>query len=298
MNLRQIEAFRAVMTEGSVTQAAVSLGVTQPAVSCLINNLEESLGFMLFKRHRGRFQPTGEAEVFLEDADRLLASYNRTVRTARDIRDLKAGSLRIAAMPAVSMNFMPKLIAKFVRDRPEVNVSLQTRSSIQIREWVSVQLFDIGFTELPADSPAIDSEPLCVDCLCALPVGHPLAHKASITPADLRDELLIVPSPEHTVHYQLRSAFDAAGVTWAPHIESRLFAPNCRMVAEGAGIAIVDPFTAHDFSDQGLVFRPFKPRIPYDLGLIYPALRPRSRLASEFTESIKLALREMLGSPL
>ena len=297
MNLRQIEAFRAVMTEGSVTQAAVALGVTQPAVSCLINNLEEALGFMLFKRHRGRFQPTGEAEVFLEDADRLLASYSRTVRTARDIRDLKAGSLRIAAMPAVSQNFMPKLIARFVRGRPEINVSLQTRSSIQIKEWVSVQLFDIGFTELPADSPAIDCEPLCVDCLCALPEGHPLAHKDSITPADLAGESLIVPNPEHTVHYQLKAAFDAAGIPWAPHIESRLFAPNCRMVAEGAGIAIVDPFTAHDFSNEGLAFKPFEPRIPYDLGLIYPSLRPRSRLATEFTEDIKSAFREMLKSP-
>jgi len=88
MNLRQIEAFRAVMTEGSVTQAAVALGVTQPAVSCLIANLEESMGFLLFKRHRGRFQPTGEAEIFLEDAERLLASHSRATRTARDIRDL------------------------------------------------------------------------------------------------------------------------------------------------------------------------------------------------------------------
>ena len=105
MNLRQIEAFRAVMTEGSVTQAAVALGVTQPAVSCLIANLEESMGFLLFKRHRGRFQPTGEAEIFLEDAERLLASHSRATRTARDIRDLKSGSLRVAALPAARVPY-------------------------------------------------------------------------------------------------------------------------------------------------------------------------------------------------
>ncbi|NQU58527.1 MAG: LysR family transcriptional regulator, partial [Rhodospirillales bacterium] len=239
MNLRQIEAFRAVMTEGSVTQAAVALGVTQPAVSCLIGNLEDSLGFILFKRHRGRFQPTGEAEAFLEDSERLLASYSRTLRTVRDIRDLKSGSLRIAALPAVSMNFLPKLIAGFVRTRPQINVSLQTRSSVQIKEWVSAQLFDIGLAELPADSPAIDCERLSVDCLCALPQGHPLTDKARLGPKDLQGEPLIVPNPEHAVHYHLKAAFEQAGTPWAPHIESQLFAPICRMVSEGAGIAIV-----------------------------------------------------------
>ncbi len=294
MNLRQIEAFKAVMTEGSVTQAAVALGVTQPAVSCLIANLESSMGFMLFKRHRGRFQPTGEAETFLEEAERLLASHGRAVRAARDIREMKSGSLRIAALPAVSMNFMPKLVADFIRGRPQVKVSLQTRSSVQIREWISAQLFDVGFAELPADDPAIDLEPLSVDCLCAIPEAHALARKPQITPADLDGEPLIVLNPDHSAHYQLKAAFERDGVVWAPHIECHLFAPGCMLAAEGAGIAVVDPFTAHDFSGRGLVFRPFVPSIPYDIGLIYPALRPRTRLATEFASELKSALRDML----
>ena len=293
MNMRQIEAFRAVMTEGSVTQAAAALGVTQPAVSCLIANLEESMGFMLFKRHRGRFQPTGEAEIFLDEAERLLASHGRAVRAARDIRDLKAGSLRVAALPAVSRNFMPKLIADFVRDRPDVRVSLQTRSSVQVREWLSAQLFDIGFAELPADDPAIDIDPLSFDCVCALPADHRLAAKSHITPRDLEGEPLIVLNPEHSAHYQLKAAFEADGVPWAPYIECHLFAPGCRLAAEGAGIAVVDPFTAFDFAGRGLAFRPFEPRIPYELGLIYPALRPRSRLAVAFAAALKSALQGM-----
>jgi len=296
MNLRQIEAFKAVMTEGSVTQAATALGVTQPAVSCLIANLEQSMGFLLFKRHRGRFQPTREAETFQEDAERLLASHSRAIRAARDIRDLKSGTLRIAALPAVSMNFMPTLVADFIRDRPDVKVSLQTRSSVQIREWISAQLFDIGFAELPADDPAIDLDSLSVDCLCAIPDSHVLASKTHITPQDLAGEPLIVLNPDHSAHYLLKAAFENDGVPWAPHIECHLFAPGCKLAAEGAGIAVVDPFTAHDFSGRGLVFRPFAPSIPYDIGLIYPALRPRSRIATEFASELKSALRAMLQS--
>lgn len=294
MNLRQIEAFKAVMTEGSVTQAAAALGVTQPAVSCLIANLEDSMGFLLFKRHRGRFQPTGEAESFLEEAEKLLTSYNRAVRAARDLRDLKSGSLRIAALPAASVHFMPRLVADFIRTRPQVKISLQTRTSPQVREWISAQLFDIGFAELPADDAAVDCDPLFLECFCAIPEHHPLAHKTAISPRDLAGEPLIIQNPEHSAHYQLKAAFERDGVAWKPQIECHLFAPACRLAAEGAGVAIVDPFTAHDFRDRGLVFRPYAPAIPYDIGLLYPALRPRSRLALEFAEALKAHVRALL----
>jgi DNA-binding transcriptional LysR family regulator len=294
LNFRQIEAFRAVMMEGSVTQAAAVLGITQPAVSGLIANLEESLGFLLFNRHKGRFQPTGEAVIFLEDAERLVATHGQAVRSARDIRDLKSGTLRIASLQCISMNFLPKLIARFISGRPDVKVSLQTRSSAQIREWISAHFFDIGIIELPTDNPAFDCEPLSFDCVCALPQGHPLTEKAVITPKDLEAEPLIVLNPEHTTHFHLKAAFEMGGVTWAPHIESFLFAPACRMAAEGAGIAIADPFTVEDFAHLGLVARPLEPRIPYDLGLIYPAHRPRTRLVSEFVTELKTALRDKL----
>lgn len=296
MNIRQIEAFKAVMTEGSVTQAAAALGITQPAVSCLIANLENSMGFMLFKRHRSRFQPTSEAEIFLEEAERLLDSHARAVRAARDIRDLKAGSLRIAAFPAASIGFMPKLIAGFTRDRSEVRVSMQTRTSPRVREWISAQLYDLGFAELPADDPAVDCDPISLQCLCAIPADHPLAGHARIVPEALAGEPLIVQNPEHSAHYQLKAAFEIAGVAWSPHMVCHLFAPACRLAAEGAGIAIVDPFTARDFSGGDLAFRPFEPAIPYEIGLLYPALRPRSRLVTEFASALKTAVRELLDS--
>lgn len=294
MNLRQVEAFKAVMTEGSVTQAAVALGISQPAVSCLIANLESTMGFMLFKRHRGRFQPTSEAEVFLEEAERLLDSHRRAVRAARDIRDLKAGTLRVAALPAASNDFMPRLMARFVKDRPQVKVSMQTRTSPQVREWISAQLFDVGFAELPADDPAVDCEPLRMECLCAVPEGHDLAKLEKVSPTDLGNAPMIVQNPEHSAHYQLKAAFEDAGVVWAPQMECHLFASACKLAAEGAGIAIVDPFTAYQFQGQGLAFRPFAPTIPYELGLLFPALRPRSRLVSEFASALKAGVEEIL----
>ncbi len=61
LNPRQLEAFRAVMLSGGVTPAAELIGVSQPAVSRLIHDLQRALGLRLFERHGARLLPTGEA---------------------------------------------------------------------------------------------------------------------------------------------------------------------------------------------------------------------------------------------
>ena len=66
MKIRQLEAFRAVMVWQTVTRAAEALHVSQPAVTRLIADLEESVGFQLFSRIRGRLHPTAEGEALYE----------------------------------------------------------------------------------------------------------------------------------------------------------------------------------------------------------------------------------------
>lgn len=58
MNIRQVEAFRAIMQSGSASRAAEALGITQPAVTRLVAELEKTIGFPLFDRTRGRLDPT------------------------------------------------------------------------------------------------------------------------------------------------------------------------------------------------------------------------------------------------
>ena len=71
MNLRQIDAFRAVMESGTVSRAAKRLSVSQPAVSKLIQSLEQAIGLVLFDRTRGRLSPNAEATMLLEEVERL-----------------------------------------------------------------------------------------------------------------------------------------------------------------------------------------------------------------------------------
>ena len=107
MNLRQLEVFRAVMVAGSTVDAASMLYVSQPAVSNAIVQLENRLGFKLFERIKGRLHPTAEAKVLLAESERVFTDFNRVHNLAQELRDGKAGALRIAASPSIGQTIMP-----------------------------------------------------------------------------------------------------------------------------------------------------------------------------------------------
>ena len=111
MKLRQLEAIRAVMASGTTTHAAELMGLTQSAVSRLVAQLEEELGLSIFDRRHGRLQITPEGQQFYDVAKKVLAGIDQIDATARDIRTLQAGALRILAMPALAYGLRPRLMS-------------------------------------------------------------------------------------------------------------------------------------------------------------------------------------------
>lgn len=294
MHIRQLKALRAVISTGTTTQAAEILDVTQPAISSLIATLEREVGFKLFERVKGRLIPTLEADRMAEEAERTIASFHRMEEVTRDLRDLNAGQLRVACMPGLALDFMPRVLARFLEDKPDINTSLQIRSSSRVREWISAQSFDLGIAELPADNPAISVEPLQMLCVCVMPEGHPLARKQVITPSDLHEIPFISLNADHMTYFRIAKAFEDAGAKLNVRAEVQLFAPACAMVAAGGGVAIVDPVSAKVYAGRGVVARPFQPAIRFDIGLLFPAHRPRSLLMQNFVTELKQALAEYL----
>src|SRR5689334_11897617 len=121
LNPRQIEAFRAVIVMGSVTGASRALNVTQPAVTRLIQDLQRSLGLPLFVRRGSRLVPTEEALALYREVERQFVGLDRIARAARDLKEGRAGTLRIAALPAFSVGFMPRAVGEFMVERPELD---------------------------------------------------------------------------------------------------------------------------------------------------------------------------------
>src|SRR5262245_11739761 len=112
LNLRQMEAFRAVMLTGTTIQAAAMLKVTQPAISRLINDLEAQAGITLFDRVRGRLQPTPEAETLFDEIERAYISFDHIANFMKGIRR-SAGRLRLLATMPMAHGILPATIARF-----------------------------------------------------------------------------------------------------------------------------------------------------------------------------------------
>ena len=119
LNPRQVEAFRAVMATGSMTSAATTMHVTQPAVSRLIRDLELDGEVPLFERRGNRMAPTAEAGRSIPEVERAFVGLSRISQFAEELRSRQAGSLRIAGMPALTCGFLPRHVGRFVVRRPE-----------------------------------------------------------------------------------------------------------------------------------------------------------------------------------
>ncbi|NVO56612.1 LysR family transcriptional regulator [Rhodobacteraceae bacterium B1Z28] len=287
LSIRQLQAFREVMRTGSVSNAARVLGRTQPAISSLIANLEAELGIALFRRQRGKMVPTPEAQYFLGEAEAILDRLALSTRTMHEIGTMSQGRLNIACMPAAALVVMPQLISIFLKDKPDVKVSLMMRGSPVIEEWIASQQYDIGVTETPAKSNATLSEDFKMACVCALPASDPLAAKTQITARDLDNAPMAALPEGHPNLIDTQAAFNAMGARFNQRFELRNFHPAMTLVENGLCYCVCDPITAAGHiealgGESSIVFRPFAPQVVLQVSILQPAHRPPSILAESF----------------
>ena len=291
LTLRQLQTFREVMRSGSISDASRTLLRTQPAVSTMIANIGRELGFSLFVREHGRLTPTAEAHYFLEEAEEVLDRLDRTVRTMSEFGTLDRGSLRIACHPASSGFFLPKVLAEFLKDRPEVKADLMMRTSQVVEDLIASQEYDIGLAETPTPRSSIKIETFDLECVIALPEIDPLAQKDVLTPTDLRDYPMAMLFGDHPVTVATQAAFASCDAALNRRFVLRTFLPSLQLVGAGLCGAVVDRITAATSPAPGVVFRKFAPAITSSVSLLLPAHRPTSVLTNAF----RIHLREQLA---
>lgn len=287
LTIRQLQTFREVMRSGSISEASRTLLRTQPAVSTMIANIEKELGFNLFVREHGRLTPSPEAHYFLEEAEEVLDRLDRTVRAMSEFGTLDRGSLRIACHPASSGFFLPKVLAEFLKGRPEVKADLVMRSSQVVEDMIASQEFDIGLAETPPRRSSIRIEPFKLECVIALPEQDPLASKDVLTPADLENYPMAMLFSDHPDTLATQRAFAQCGATLNRRFVLRTHLPSLPLVGAGLCGAVVDRITAATSPAPGVVFRRFAPAITSSVALLLPAHRPASILTSAFRDYLR-----------
>ncbi len=290
LRFRQLQAFHATVETGTVTGAAASLGISQPGVSNLLAQLEQHTRFKLFVRSRGRLVATPEAEVLFHEVDTVVRGLDHVSQAVQDLQNKQGGQLQVASQHSMSFGFMPQLIARFARERPDLSISFQSHYSSKIQEWVRAGLFEIGVCELPLVHDGIDARVFHIETLLAMPEDSPLTAHDVLTPELLDGVPFVVMGPEHMTHRRTREAFHTAGVPWNTRIHSHLFKNLLSFVKEGMGVAIVDPFALDFDREGGFAARPFRPRIMMDMAVITTTAQPLSAVGLAFLEHLNAAL--------
>ncbi|MBL8707281.1 MAG: LysR family transcriptional regulator [Rhodospirillales bacterium] len=295
LNQRQIEAFRAVMMAGGITSAARILNVTQPAVSRLIRDLQLAMRLKLFERQGTRILPTSEALSLYQEVERSFVGLDRIVQAATDLHARRAGTLRIAAYPALATSFLPYVVAKFLKDRPKLHVSVMGLGSRIVLDQVASGQCDIGFASDVFEYPSVVSVSIKQSSAVAVvPAGHPLARKSVLKPRDFRDQPFITLGQFTLMRHRIDHAFSAHRVQRQVHVETQLTEIACGLVAAGVGVSIVDPLMAEEFKNRGVVARPFSPRIDVEFAAMHQAQRNLSGVAAEFIDMFRQELAERL----
>jgi DNA-binding transcriptional LysR family regulator len=296
MNLKQIEAFRAVMVAGSMTSAAKDLHTSQPNISRLISQLEGDIGLTLFERAGVRLIPTTEGNAFYREVERAYVGLEGLSHSAAQIRTLGSGRLRIAAVPSVGMTLMPRAIQRFQEAHPGVTVSLHVNTSGTVNHWTASQFCDVGVAVYSSEASTCETEFLASHAAYAvLPEGHRLARRASLTAQDFEGEHFVSLCNGDGTRTLMDDLFAREGVTRILGAEAQYAAICCEMVRMGMGVTLAHLIVARDFAGRGVVIRPFKPEVRFPLYLLYPSKLPKDRLTLAFVAILRAVLAETVA---
>lgn len=296
MKTKQIEAFKVVMECGSVTGAADQLFLTQPAVTKHIAQLERAVGFALFERTKGRFVPTAEAKVFYHNVRETLAALGDLSVVAEDIKNLNRGHLVIGAVPLLSTGWLPRQCARFLEDKDVVNLTFHTPSSAKIQDWIASGQIDVGVCMTAGDA-RVNAEVLAeLEAVCILPPGHRLTKKDVITPDDFTGQTFIMTAgvEGEGSRQKIESLFRAHDVELHVKFETILASATCSFVAAGAGVSLINAFSAAEFAHLQYEIRPFEPKLCFPIFLLTPRNRPIARLADAFIEKLRVSAKRDL----
>jgi DNA-binding transcriptional LysR family regulator len=251
------------MVTGTATGAASILNVTQPAVSHTISEMEAITGLTLFDRRGGRIVATSHAQLLFEEIERSFLGLTHIDTFCDRLRNSVGHSIVVAAPSGVCLTLLPRAIASYQKSIAQDFFAVYARPTDQAISWICTQKADLGFGWRSKGMPGISCERISTfEALCAIPAGHPLCSKQSITVTELHNAAFIGLSPNEGLRQTFDGQLTDSGVLLKEVVESPMGSAACAMVEAGVGIALVDHLAAFMFRKSSVAFRRFEPPIP------------------------------------
>lgn len=301
MNFRHVEVFYAVMTNGTVTEAARQLGVSQPSVTTTLKQAEARLGIQLFVREGGRLFPTEEAQVLFEEAQRAHSALEALRILANRLQIGRGGHVRIACVPSLSLELLPDAIERFERRHTSFQYSVATMNTAEILTEIDSRkgTFHLGFTfGDQSDSGVGYTDFGEVGLYAVLPADWGAPAGAEIDVSEFAERPFIAGFEETAIALECRRLFADAGAEANIVARSHMYLLAGCLVQRGIGWTILDGMTIRSLLDNrnaaSIVVKPLRQRPSLPLAAVYPSQRRHSNAASVFIDCVREACDRLL----
>jgi len=251
--LHQLQIFEAVARKKSITKAAESLHMTQPAVSIQIKQLQNSVGTPLIK-YSGK-------TLFLTEAGDELLRVQQTIKTQTDafeayVSELKGGLKGTLSVSAASTAkyFLPYLLGAFQKKYPGVKISLKVTNRDEVLSHLYENEYQLAIlTQLPADN-TIAAEPFLSNPLVmACPPDHPLAKKKNLSLEDLKNEPFIYRESGSGTRMVMERELEAAGIFPEKTMELATNEAVKQAIMAGIGISLISDLSMKSELQTGMI---------------------------------------------
>jgi DNA-binding transcriptional LysR family regulator len=288
VNLRQLEAFRATMRRGSITGAAELLHISQPSVSRLIADLEDSLGFKLFTRTGHGLVSTLEARRFQQTVESMFVGLDKLRDTAEAIRTTRDETVALGVIPIFALAVLPEAISTVRKEREDLHFEISVHNTPSIVDAVLLQQIDLGVVCPTQHYEGIHTlYQTSVPYLCLLPESHPLAAtREALDLEQLANEEFVTLHPGF-----LDQEFEHGNLMQQLHRNARIVAKSdlaIAAIARTTGLpALVDPCSAKiAVALGGIVALPVRQKLDYPIEIISRGTDTLSLAANLFAEAL------------
>mgnify|MGYP002713245540 CR=1 FL=1 len=297
MQMKQIEVFHAIFSTGSVSNAAKLLNVSQPAVSKLLHRTEDQLGYLLFKRVKGKLVPTDEARVLFAEVSHVYQQIQSLQKKARNLKSGTTGHIRLSVMPALGLNVLPLAIAGFLKQHPEVTFDIQTRHYDDMIRSLYEHDIDIGLAFNPSSHVGLQSYEFGEgEFVCVYKPGEFDPLQTRIDLEQLDGSRIISIKDSGPLSDILFNRTRLAGIEAETPITVQTYYIAKNLVGYGMGIAIVDQLTAMAEGPGETAFRGFTKPINYSVTGLYAESQPLSNVCQRFLSHFKTVYKEFIGA--
>ena len=258
-------------------RAAQLLHVSQPAVTKVLQHAEQQLGFPLFLRVRGKLQATPEALELEREVDKVTESLQGVRRLAQSLRREPGHSLRIGATPALALSLLPPAIHEWTERYPDIACELSSAHSRELVQNLLMREMDVALTLQRPDHPGLKAQ-----ALASRRAGGVGAH-GLLAGGRGRQTVAVDGAGRCAVDWSVqrrpvggpaRQLPRSGGAAARVSIAVQTYSLARAMVESGAGLAVIDPFTALGASPATTAIRPLAPPLPITLYAVTRATEP------------------------